>query len=320
VHRGDGLPDRVRRTLLQRGGEPEQAVVEVSRYHAHLASGEGPRLVEDDGVGAAEALEDGVVEDHDGAFERVPDPGSDRERGREPERARTRDDEHREPDEHRLRHPVAEREVRARGEERDREHDRDEYRRQPVGELLDAVVPALEVPDELRDAVEAGGRVRTDFDRQRAVRDHGAADDGVAGRLPDRHRLAGDDRLVDGGVARDRLTIDRDPLAGADEQAVAGGEVVDSDFLGLAGVFAVGTSFSVALSATDQPPSAVDLHRGEIREQLRRALLDRVLVVVADGDDHDDRDGHVVVYRRRIDEDHGERAVGVRAHRRDRDE
>jgi len=47
-----------------------------------------------------------------------------------------------------------------------------------------------------------------------------------------------------------------------------------------------------------------------IREQqLRRALLDRVLVVVADGDDHDDRDGHVVVYRRRIDEDHGERAV-----------
>jgi len=247
---------------LERGREPEEVGVEVRLDDMHLARRERPGLVEDDRLGVAEPLEDGVVEDDDAPFERVADPRGDRERGREPERARTRDDEHRQPDEHRGRDPVSEREVDRDGDGGDDEHERDEHRRQPVGELLDAVVPALEVPDELGDAVETGGRVRTDRDRQRPVGDDGTADHGVARLLADRHRLARDDRLVDRGVAADRLAVDRNALARTNEEAVTRGEVVERDGLGI--VERDRVDLGVRVAGDRDSAGAVDLDCGEI--------------------------------------------------------
>ena len=48
----------------------------------------------------------------------------------------------------------------------------------------------------------------------------GAADDGVAGGLGDRHRLTGHQRLVDRGAALLDDAVDRDLLAGADPEPV----------------------------------------------------------------------------------------------------
>ena len=60
---------------------------------------------------------------------------------------------------------------------------------------------------------------------------HGAADDGVAGRLGDRHRLAGHQRLVQRGAAVLDGAVDRDRLAGADPQPVADLDQVEADLV-----------------------------------------------------------------------------------------
>jgi len=315
VHRGDGLSDRVRRALLQRGGgEPEQVVVEVSRDHPHLAGGERPRLVEDDGVGAAEPLEDGVVEYHDRAFERVADPGGDRERSREPERTRTHETMS-------TVSPTSIASVTPLPSARFAAAAARSATASTTGTNTVASRSASfwtpwfplwrsQTSSATRSRLEvASGPTSTVSEPSATTEPPTTASPGVFRTGIDSPVMTDSSTAASPATA---LAVDRDPLASAHEQAVAGREVVDGDLLGPASI--------PVPTATDDPPSAVDLYRGEIGEQLRRPLFDRVLVVVADGDDHDDRDGHVVVYRRRVDEYHGERAVGVRAHRRDRDE
>ena len=50
-------------------------------------------------------------------------------------------------------------------------------------------------------------------------------------RLADRHALARQHRLIDGGAAIDDLAIDGDLLAGLDQQDVADLHIIDGDFL-----------------------------------------------------------------------------------------
>ncbi len=53
--------------------------------------------------------------------------------------------------------------------------------------------------------------------------------DRVASPLVHRHRLAGQDRLLNGGTAREHRTIGRDPFAGADEQDITNRECIRGD-------------------------------------------------------------------------------------------
>ena len=127
-----------------------------------------------------------------------------------------------------------EREVLARADpeaergERDAEHDRHEDARDPVGEPLDRRLAGLRLGDQARDLGQrgVGADLRRAHDEPAAGVD-ARARDLVAGLLLDRHGLAGQQRLVDGGRARLDDAVGRDLLAGAHDEAVADGELLD---------------------------------------------------------------------------------------------
>ena len=103
-----------------------------------------------------------------------------------------------------------------------REHQRRVVQREAVDEALRgrAVVVALaNHADDARERRVGGGPRRSQLDNPVAV--HGPGKYGVAGVLPRRHRLAGDQRLIDVRVAVRHLAVAGDPLARADAHARA---------------------------------------------------------------------------------------------------
>ena len=102
----------------------------------------------------------------------------------------------------------------------------------PVGRPLDRCTGALGFGDHLHDAGQH--RVAADLlgpHDERPGLVQGAADDGVAGGLGDRHRLPGHQRLVQRGTALLDDAVDRDLLAGADPQPVTDLDLVEGDLL-----------------------------------------------------------------------------------------
>ena len=106
----------------------------------------------------------------------------------------------------------------------------DEHGGDPVGEALHRGLAVLGVGDEPGDlgqggvGADAGGP----HDEASAGVDGGAGD-GVAGADLDGHRFAGEQRGVDGGGAVLDDAVGGDLLAGADDEAVADGELGDRD-------------------------------------------------------------------------------------------
>ena len=108
-------------------------------------------------------------------------------------------------------------------DDRDQHHGRHEPCRDAVGQPLDRRARALRLGDHLDDAGEHGfGADLFGSHHQRAVLVERAGDQPVAVGLLDRHGLAGEHRFVDRGTAFEHDAVDRDAVAGADAQAVAG--------------------------------------------------------------------------------------------------
>ena len=148
----------------------------------------------------------------------------------QPEGAGAGDDQHRDGGGERGGDAVAGQQPAGQGGQGEGDHDGHEDRRDPVGEALDlglAVLGVLDQPGHLRQlgvGADPGGA-----DHQPAAGVHGGADDGVAGADLDGHRFAGEHGGVDRGGAVLDDAVGGDLLAGADDEPVADGELVDRD-------------------------------------------------------------------------------------------
>ena len=197
-----------------------------------LAFGERAGLVDHQRVDLLHALERlGVLDQHAG-LRAAPDADHDRHRRRKAERARAGDDQHRDGRDQR----IGEARLRAEdrpcreGDQRDRDHQRHEPGRHLIGEALDRRARALRGRDHLDDLRQHG--VAADLlgaHQEAAGGVERAGDDLRAGLLGDRHRLAGDQRLVERRAALGHHAVDRHLVARTHAQDVADRDRVERD-------------------------------------------------------------------------------------------
>ena len=167
------------------------------------------------------------------------DADHDGHRRGQPQRTRAGDDEHRDRVDHRVRQRRLRPEA-AHADESDDgdEHDgRDEPRCHEIGQTLNWRPAPLRLADHLDDPRQQ--RFRSDLGGghdEAAGGVHRPADHRIADILHDRHRLAGDHRLVDGAGSFDDRAVNRDLFARPDAQPVADVNVAQVDvFLGSIG-------------------------------------------------------------------------------------
>ncbi len=242
--RHDRRGQRMLTRLLERSSETQRLVLRVffahnDRHDRRFAFGQRAGLVHDDRIHALQPLERLRVLDEDASRRAAARADHDGHRRRETERAGTRDDEHR--------HGADERERQTRRrppdvpddecDHRD-QHDRgNEVGRDAVREPLNRRAAALgfaDHSDNLREQAVVAHALGAD--EQAPGRVDRAAGDARSGFLRDRHRLAGDHRLVDGAVSVDDDAVDRDLLAGPDAADIADRDVAERDIA----LFAVG--------------------------------------------------------------------------------
>ena len=224
---GDRLRDRVLRRRFHGSRVPQdlgaaRAVEEGDVRQLHPTLGDRSRLVEDDGGDALRALEDLGALDQDPELRAA--SGADHERGRrrEPERARARDDQHGDGRREGGRGIAGDCKPADEGREREDEHDRDEDARHAVDEALDGCLPRLRLghePGDLRQRRLLADLRRTNHEPPERV--DRRPRDGSTSRDVDRHRLAREHRLVDGGLALDDDSVRRHLLARTDDEEIA---------------------------------------------------------------------------------------------------
>ncbi len=200
-----------------------------------LTQRQSPSLVEQDFSDVAGGLEGGGVADEDAPFRRLRRADHHRRRNRQTERAGACDHQHRD-------HPLERPEQAAPADQpparkrrpRQEQHGGHEHRRGAVGEPLPGRFARLGLLDESADAgrgAVAAGRGRREF--HQTLDEPRAARDGVARLALDRHRLAGQERLVDCGAPLDDGPVDGNGHVRRDPQSVAGANLVDRDYFGL---------------------------------------------------------------------------------------
>jgi hypothetical protein len=235
----DRVGQRMFAAALQAGGQPQQRRLvqtadRLDRGHARPALGQRAGLVDHQGVDTSQPLERlGVTEQHAGV-RAAANADHDRHRGRQPQGAGAGDDQHRDRRDQRISQPWLRSDHRPRraGEHRHRDH----RRREPAGDYvrhpLDRCAAALRFGHHLHDAREQGlapHLLGPHHERAGAV---DRAGDHLGARLAaHRHRLAGDQRLVEGGAALQHLAVHRHLLAWPDAQAVADPDPVQRHFL-----------------------------------------------------------------------------------------
>ena len=246
--------------------------------------GQGPRLVEHDGVDLARAFEDVVPLDEDAELRAS--PGRDDQCGgcREAEGTGARDDQHRQCGAHRAidrphgDHPAGE------GHDRQTDDGWDEDAGDTVGEALrpgSRILGTLDQVDHVRQLGVApdGGRL----DRQHPVTDARPPDDAIAGVHRHERRLPGDQAAVDRRGPGHHQPVGREHAAGSRDEPVADRELVDRDVV-LPPVVAQQTGTLRAL-------------RGERTEHAPRAPPRERLVVAAGEDEGRHPGGDIEVER-----------------------
>ncbi len=212
--------------------------------HFRFAAGNGAGLVEYHDSDRAHQLDRLAVADQDSVLRAESGGDHQRRRRGEPHRARAGDDEHRDSGEHGQRqgrhagnldprqeagrprrdgaHRVREEEPEQERRQGGGEDDRDEDAGDAVGELLDGQLGTLRFADDADDLREEGVAAHArGADAEEPVQVDRGADDGVAGLLVHRQRLAARGGFVHGAFARDDLAVGRDLLARADDEHVA---------------------------------------------------------------------------------------------------
>ena len=225
----ESLREHVGGELVERRSEAEQlgpfeAVERLDALDLRHPERQRPGLVEQNSSSPAELLDHAGALDDDAAARRARDACDERDRRGEDQRARRRDDHHREEPNRVAAHRP--------GDACRREGDREEQRGIAVGDPDERCALRLCLPHESNDpGVGAVGRA------SRRAQVEGVA--GVGGTAPyfvtrersDRHRFPGQRRLVDDGFAVRDHAVDGDDLACANDDDVAGVDLVDVDLL-----------------------------------------------------------------------------------------
>ena len=158
----------------------------------------------------------------------APRPGADQQRGGrgQPEGARAGDDQHGDRGGEGGGAGLAGAQPEPERADGERDHDGHEHRRHPVGQPLHRRLARLGRGHEAGDLGQGGvGADAGGLDHEPAAGVDGGAGDRVPGADLDRHRLAGEQRRVDGRRALLDDAVGGDLLAGADDEAVAHGEL-----------------------------------------------------------------------------------------------
>ena len=259
------------RAQLGRGCKPQELRLRVAggrmdRQDPGFAEGQRPGLVEHDRVDPAErlqmlsALYDGTI------ARRAPNAPQHRQRRAGRHAAGAGDDDHRDR--------VADVSGEQVGEDRRGEGEVDEITGELVGEALDRSAGLLGVLDRVDDAPEAGvAPDAIDLDVERAGLVDRAGEDDIALAALDRHRLAGDARLIDIGCTRHHDPIDGNVLAGRDEDPIADADRFDRD------------DRNHAVAANGR---AMRHHVDEVRDR-SPATIDRQMLQLL-GDEHEEGD------------------------------
>ena len=221
-----GVRQRMLGALFCRRGELEQPLFRPSGSrrdgdNARLAFGQRAGLVQQDNIHMGQSLQRFAAFEQDAELRTAPDGDGQGGRYRETHRAGAGNHEHRDGDGK----SAADIEERPDHEGGNRERDdcRDKNGADTVSQLLHGGARGLGLLDESQNLSQAafcadgGGAV---FDG--AVVVEGAADQRVSDILRDRLRLAGQQRLVDGGGAVKHFAVDRYTLAGVKDDDVVG--------------------------------------------------------------------------------------------------
>ena len=227
---------------FDRGGEFQHLVIadafrRLDRGEGRLAEGEGAGLVDDDGVDGGEALQRrGIAHQHAG-LRAAPGGDHDRDRRGKAERARAGDDQHGHGRHQRISElrRRSEYQPSEEGDHRDGDHRWHEIAGHGIGKRLDRRPRALCVGDHGDDLRERGlGAGAIDAHVEAAGAVQRAARHAVAGLLLHGHRLAGEERLIDGAASLDDGAVDRDLVAGPHAQDIADLDRGELHRLGLA--------------------------------------------------------------------------------------
>ena len=283
---GDGLGDRMLGGVLEGTGEPQDLVDvdTVGRDHLdqrHAAGGDGPGLVQHDGVDLAGRLEDLRALDEDAELRTAAGADEQRGGGGEAEGAGAGDDEDGDGGGERGGGRLAGAEPEPEGPDRQGDDDGDEHGGDLVGEPLDGCLAVLGVGHEPGDLGQRGVGADTGGPHDEATAGvDGGAGDRVAGADLDRDGLAGEERRVDGRGAFFDDAVGGDLLPGADDEHVADGEVADRD----ADLVTVAQDGDVLGTHVEQRPQGGT-----------GGALGAGLEVAAGEDEHDDDAGHFEV-------------------------
>ena len=209
-------------------GEPAGLVRADPRHDRGEARRQRPGLVQHQGAGDREPLENVAALDQDARASGAADRGRDRERGREPERARARHDEQRDGVIDR------ERRVEKRPQDRgrrgqDQDHG-DEPCGQPVGGENDRCTAPGGLLDEMHQSTDAGVLARaSNLDRESRGQVGRTGVHGIAHGHRNRAGFAGQERAIEVGGALDDRAVDRNRIARANLDPHAGRERLDRD-------------------------------------------------------------------------------------------
>ncbi len=225
----DRVGQRMFAALVEAGGQAQHLVNGKSRCRDHLfehrpSLGQGAGLVHDQGIDAAQVLDRRRVAKQHAALRAEPGRHHDRHRRRQSERAGAGDDQYRHGADQPV-HPArfgAEHAPGKKAQQRDRHHREHEVARHHIRHALHRRPRALRLRHHLHDLRQhGGGPDPLGTHQQCAAGIERGSDQPIARLLGDRHRFAGEHRLVDRAAALDHHAIGRYLLAGAHPQRVA---------------------------------------------------------------------------------------------------
>ena len=123
-----------------------------------------------------------------------------------------------------------EHEPEAKGERADSQNERHEDATDPIGQALDGRLGSLRPPNEIDDMSQRGIATHASCpEEERAPAIHRRADDLGPGTLLDRHRFAGQHRLVDRRLALHDPAVDGDALARPNSNHIANADILERD-------------------------------------------------------------------------------------------